>query len=109
MDPKKYLTADFLDILFEGKNKEYGAYTLRRQYNKRVAKALSITVLICLLAVGALALSNYLQKEGLLNEKPVQKDVVLQNVEIKQPDQPPPPPPPKAPEPPKVKPQEVGS
>ena len=36
MEANKILTADFLDILFEGRNKEYGAYELRRTYRKRL-------------------------------------------------------------------------
>lgn len=105
MDPKKILSSDFLDILFEGKNQEYGAYELRRKYQKRLARALIFTFILCLLAVGGFALSNYLSKEARLHPKAPPKDVVLENVDIKQPDQPPPPPPPPAPEPPKVKPQ----
>ena len=30
MDINKILSADVLDIIFEGKNKEYGAYDLRK-------------------------------------------------------------------------------
>lgn len=103
MEAKKYLKADFLDILFEGKNKEYGAYTLRREYERRVAKALIITLILCLIAVGAIAISNYVKAHEPVEKKPIQKDVVLQQVDVKQPDLPPPPPPPPAPEPPKVK------
>lgn len=105
MDTKKILTSDFLDILFEGKNKDYGAYELRRGYQRRLARAMIFTVLLCLITLGGFALANYLAKEALLHPKPAPKDVVLENVDIKQPDQPPPPPPPPAPEPPKVKPQ----
>ena len=55
MDVNKILTADFLDILFEGRDKEYGAYNLRRTYNKRLQYALIGTVSICvLLIVGSL-------------------------------------------------------
>ena len=30
MDSNKILSADILDIIFEGRNKEYGAYDLRK-------------------------------------------------------------------------------
>ena len=30
----KFLHADILDIIFEGRNKEYGAYELRKTYNR---------------------------------------------------------------------------
>jgi protein TonB len=105
MEAKQILKADFLDILFEGKNQAYGAYELRRQYQKRLARAVVITLILVLIAIGGFAIANYLAKEALLHPKPIAKNVVLENVDIKQPDQPPPPPPPPAPEPPKVKPQ----
>ena len=53
MEISTILTADILDILFEGRNKEYGAYDLRRTYRRRLT--LSITVMlsvICLLSIG---------------------------------------------------------
>jgi periplasmic protein TonB len=42
MDPKKMLQASFLDILFEGRNKEYGAYQLRKNYPKRLLSAVTV-------------------------------------------------------------------
>jgi periplasmic protein TonB len=42
MESNKILNADLLDILFEGKNKEYGAYELRKTYNGRMMRALTI-------------------------------------------------------------------
>ena len=33
MDSNKILSADMLDIIFDGRNKEYGAYELRKTYN----------------------------------------------------------------------------
>ncbi|RYY09942.1 MAG: energy transducer TonB, partial [Chitinophagaceae bacterium] len=33
MDINKIMSADILDIIFEGRNKEYGAYELRKGYN----------------------------------------------------------------------------
>ena len=33
MEANKILKADILDIIFEGKNKSYGAYELRKTYN----------------------------------------------------------------------------
>ena len=43
MEANKILKADILDIIFEGKNKSYGAYELRKTYNKRLTRALIIT------------------------------------------------------------------
>ena len=43
MQPEKILKSDVLDILFENRNKDYGAYTLRREYDSRLGKAIAIT------------------------------------------------------------------
>jgi protein TonB len=51
---------DFLDILFNGRNKDYGAYELRRKYDRRVRNAIIGTASVALLAVGGYALSNRL-------------------------------------------------
>ena len=50
MQAKDILQSDLLDIVFDDRNKEYGAYELRKKYNKRIAKALSITALLLLIA-----------------------------------------------------------
>ena len=53
MDVNKILNADILDIIFEGRNKEYGAYDLRKTYNKRLIRAiLGTAIVILLLFVG---------------------------------------------------------
>lgn len=102
MEINKILSADVLDIIFEGRNKEYGAYQLRKTYNKRLMTALIVTASFILLSFGGYVLSNILNKEDVKKEMVVQ-DVQLE--EIKQEEkkeEPPPPPPPKPPEPPKV-------
>ena len=49
MEANKILKITYLDILFEGRNKEYGAYDLRKTYNKRIKIALASTVIILLM------------------------------------------------------------
>jgi periplasmic protein TonB len=49
MEHDKLMCADILDILFDGKNKEYGAYELRKTYNNRMTKAMLGMATICLL------------------------------------------------------------
>ncbi len=49
MKPESILHADFLDILFENRNKDYGAYDLRRAYQKRLLKAVMGMLLLVLL------------------------------------------------------------
>jgi protein TonB len=102
MEVNKILSADVLDIIFEGRNKEYGAYDLRKTYNRRLITSLLMVGALCLLLfIGYLV-------SALLENKSENKNVVVQDVqleEIKQEEkkeEPPPPPPPKPPEPPKV-------
>ncbi|HEX8461677.1 MAG TPA: energy transducer TonB [Segetibacter sp.] len=101
MDANKILNADILDIIFEGKNKEYGAYELRRTYNRRITIAMVTMATICLL----LFLSQILAKGNDSDKNQIiVQDVQLEDIkkqEEKKPEPPPPPPPPKA-EPPKV-------
>ena len=49
MDSSKILHADVLDIIFEGRNKEYGAYELRKTYNGRLNKALIGTAAVVII------------------------------------------------------------
>src|SRR3990170_271565 len=101
MEVNKILSADILDIIFEGRNKEYGAYELRKSYNKRLTIAIvSMAALIVLLFVGYL-LANNLGSQDNKNEMVI-ADVELENVKEEKPEEPPPPPPPKPPDPPKV-------
>ena len=102
MEVNKILSADVLDIIFEGRNKEYGAYQLRKTYNKRLITSLIIVGALCLLLFIGYLVSSLLENNA------DAKNVVVQDVqleEIKQEEkkeEPPPPPPPKPPDPPKV-------
>lgn len=58
MEAKKILQASLLDILFEGRNKLYGAYELRNTYNRRVYKALAGMGVTCLLFYGSMLFAN---------------------------------------------------
>jgi protein TonB len=101
MDTNKILSADVLDIIFEGRNKDYGAYELRKTYNKRLAMAL-----IIMGAVIAFIFIAYLVSNAMGNSKNsknvVVQDVQLQEVKQEEKKEPPPPPPPPKPPPPKV-------
>lgn len=102
MDVNKILSADVLDIIFEGRNKEYGAYELRKTYNKRLVAALLSMAALCVLMFGGYFLSNALggnDEVKKLNTQDVQLEEVIQEEKR---EEPPPPPPPKPPDPPKV-------
>jgi protein TonB len=99
MDINKILNADILDLIFEGRFKEYGAYELRKTYNDRLKKALIGMVTVTVLLAGAAIWSNSAKKS---KTEIIVTDVSLTDVtQEKKPPPPPPPPPPKV-EPPKV-------
>jgi protein TonB len=100
MEANKILTSDVLDLIFENRNKEYGAYELRRTYNRRIVMALIITASVALLALLGSFVASKLET--------TKEQIKIQEVkleDLKQEDKqepPPPPPPPKPPEPPKI-------
>jgi protein TonB len=101
MDVNKILGADLLDIVLEGRNKEYGAYELRSQYKKRLTTAMLITAsLMLLLVLGSFILKTVSNQKGKVEVKEVQLEEIKQEEQKNEP--PPPPPPPKPPDPPKV-------
>jgi len=102
MEINKILSADVLDIIFDGKNKSYGAYDLRKSYSKRITYAIIATVAICASILLITFLSTLINDNSKKNAIVVQ-DVILEDVkkDEKKPEVPPPPPPPKQ-EPPKV-------
>jgi periplasmic protein TonB len=71
MQAWEILKADVLDILFDNRNKQYGAYTLRRHYPSRLRMALGLTL------SSSLFLSLLFRNTGVANiyEEPG-KDVV---------------------------------
>ena len=99
MERSQILKSDILDIIFEGKNKEYGAYDLRKTYNKRISIAIGVTIALILLLLIGHALSNQFAP------KDDAKQIVVSETNLSQvkPDEPPPPPPP----PPKLPPPPV--
>ena len=102
MDPAKILKTEFLDILFEDRNKNYGAYELRKFYDKRVRNSILITASIALLIVGSyLIYMNIKANDTETTKKPIVEDIKLEDVKLPDdPKTPPPPPPPPAPPPP---------
>jgi protein TonB len=101
MEANKILSADLLDLVFEGRNKDYGAYDLRKSYNKRIITALVITGSVALLALLGSILASTLKGNGkeVLEVKEVTIQDLKQEEEVKEL---PPPPPPKPPDPPKI-------
>jgi protein TonB len=66
----------WVDLVFEGKNKEYGAYVLRKETGKRNVKAL-IWVLIGIAIIFAIAYANMAIQNAIKNSVSVETDVEL--------------------------------
>jgi len=99
MDVNKILSADLLDIIFDGRNKKYGAYELRRSYKKTMIKALLTTGAILLLLFLGSVIANAVNKnKG--DEKINVLETQMAEVKTDEPLPPPPPPPPPPPTPP---------
>lgn len=79
MEAYRILQTGFLDILFDGKNKSYGAYDLRKTYNQRITKALlSTLVLIGLLIISATISKRFAKDKIIISV--VSSDHILQKI-----------------------------
>ena len=58
METKAISSANLLDILFDGRNKDYGAYDLRKTYEKRIGTALVGTAVFILLFTMGMSWKN---------------------------------------------------
>jgi protein TonB len=103
MEPNKILDADILDILFEGKNKAYGAYQLRKTYNSRIVKAMIAVGLLLVVVVGGTVLANIINERASKEELTVIDNQMAEVKKDEPPPPPPPPPPPTPPPPPEIK------
>lgn len=95
MNATNIIKSDFLDILFDGRNKDYGAYDLRRSEDRRVRNAIIGTTSIALVIIGGYVLSNKLMAADMHKRKDIAvKETVLKKIEIpeEKPLTPPPPP-----------------
>jgi protein TonB len=98
MEQNKILSADLLDILFEGKNKSYGAYELRRSYNKRLVVSIAVMLTAILLLWGGYLLANKNDHQlAVASPFPIADSVVVKIIEQPRPELPPLPPPPPPP------------
>ena len=63
MEINKILNADILDIIFDGRNKQYGAYELRKTYNGRLTKALLLTAALAIVLFLASVFADIMGKK----------------------------------------------
>jgi periplasmic protein TonB len=96
MAKEKVKAPAFDDIVFEDRNKEYGAYKLRKRYNRTVLVALLVGVIILTTAI----ITPYLNAKASENRKKRadrQVEIKLENLDTPNEVAPPPPPPPPPP------------
>jgi protein TonB len=96
MAKEKIKAPAFDDIVFVDRNREYGAYTLRKRYNKTVIFAMTIGIIILATAI----ITPYLNAKAVSNKKREERQVEIKLENLDAPAEnvapPPPPPPPPA-------------
>ncbi|MES2477677.1 MAG: TonB family protein [Bacteroidota bacterium] len=102
MDINKILKSDYLDIVFEGRNKLYGGYDLRRRYPERMKKSGLTILALCLIGLGYNMFANRVKKANTAPPPPPIEVKLAEPPPID--DKIPPPPPPPSEPPPPVKP-----
>lgn len=104
MENNNYANATLDDIVFEGRNREYGAYTLRKVYTKHLFRGLVIAIALFALFLALPVISKYLfpEEEEAKVEQVVDVNTLAEPPPIDKTAPPPPPPPPAEPPPPPV-------
>lgn len=77
MDANQLLKANLLDILFDGRNKGYGAYELRKNYNVRMSAALFTTMVFIAILVLVKILSDRFTPKVPVLRMVVSKEIIL--------------------------------
>ncbi|ASZ11037.1 energy transducer TonB [Chitinophaga pendula] len=103
MNTTKNSQKEFLDILFNGRNKDYGAYDLRVRYDKRVRNAIATMASFALVILAAYSFSSR-SVAATVNTKAIVNEVILDDLKMPEAKLVPPPPPPPATPPPALKP-----
>jgi protein TonB len=98
MTDQKVYVAPMDEIVFEHRNKTYGAYILRKLYNKNMTRGLILAVIILIAGLAyPLASSYYAQKRAGYVEKAASAEFIdMDKPKEEAPPPPPPPPPPPA-------------
>jgi len=83
------------ELVFKSRNREYGAYLLRKKYRKYVTISLALALFIILAAIAYPVIASYLNKTKTVIEN---KDITAEMMKTYKNEAPPPPPPPPPPE-----------
>ncbi|TGE17228.1 energy transducer TonB [Hymenobacter elongatus] len=104
MDNTQLAKASFNDIVFEGRNKAYGAYVLRRLYGKHITRALLLGIaLLALMVSFPLIARMFADDKKVIDDKMLKQNELMEAPPLDETKPPPPPPPPEAPPPPPPK------
>lgn len=103
MDSTKLATASLNDIVFDGRNKAYGAYDIRRAYQRYVTRALIIGTAIFSLLILFPLIAQFIKERQPKEELNLKENVLMDAPPLDDTKPPPPPPPPEAPPPPPPK------
>jgi periplasmic protein TonB len=79
------------EIIFEKRNKDYGAYALRKSYSKNMIRAMVISFTLFLMGVSIPLIASYMSEEKYVNEKKeveIKMDRPKNKVVIKMPEAP---------------------
>lgn len=103
MDNSQLASASLNDIVFEGRNKNYGAFELRRIYGRNVTRALVIGAALLALLVFIPVIAKMLEEQKPKEVLNLKENVLMDAPPLDETKPPPPPPPPEAPPPPPPK------
>lgn len=73
----KTVTADLNEIVFEGREQSYGAYTIRREYQRRLTRALLISFILFLCITTLPKIIDWMQPAA-----PIQADMDIQMINV---------------------------
>src|SRR6187551_2740139 len=88
MDQQKLLRANYLDIIFDGRNKKYGGYELRLKYAQRTRKATGAVIMAAMLAAAVPMIATALSRDKSIVPAPNIREHELANIPIQKRDQP---------------------
>lgn len=87
MDTNKILQADVLDIIFDNRNKAYGAYELRKNYHKRLKRSMMIAATLVMVTVSAPIIASMFNKPIIIDKTYEEQvkitEVIIPKEEIK--------------------------
>jgi periplasmic protein TonB len=95
MAKQKEYVESLEDMVFKGRNQEYGAYVLRKKYRKYVTISMLVALILLIGGVAYPVIASYISKNKIIKED---KSVETEILNAPKEDLPPPPPPPPPPE-----------